>query len=69
MNHSKSYITPDELFDRVAEILRTDTDNHSVNKIMHETLVLICAEGLKDTRHGFGNLSSQVDVLCKNAPC
>ena len=65
MNHSKSYITPDELFDRVAEIIRTDTDNHSVNKIMHETLVLICAEGLKETRHGFGNLSSQVDVLCK----
>lgn len=32
---------------------------------MHETLVLACHEGLKDTRHGFGNLSSQVEVLCR----
>ncbi|MBQ1701819.1 MAG: DNA helicase, partial [Prevotella sp.] len=65
MAHSENYITPNELFERVAEILRCEKDNPSINKMMHETLVLTCAEGLKDTRHGFGNLSSQVDVLCK----
>ena len=59
------YITPNELFERVAEILRMEKDSASVNKMLHETLILTCAEGLKDTRHGFGNLSSQVDVLCK----
>ncbi len=59
------YITPNELFERVAEILRMEKDCASVNKMLHETLILTCAEGLKDTRHGFGNLSSQVDVLCK----
>ena len=33
--------------------------------IMHETLVIACHEGLKNIRHGFGNLSSQVEVLCR----
>ena len=32
---------------------------------MHETLVLACAEALRDTRQGFGNVFSQVDYLCK----
>ena len=33
---------------------------------MHETLVLACAEALKGSRQGFGNLFSQVDFLCKH---
>ena len=31
----------------------------------HETLVLTCHEGLRDTGQAFGNLFSQVDYLCK----
>ena len=54
--------TAQELFERVLEVIdfpdnRSDLQNH----LMHETLVLACHEGLKGTRHGFGNLSSQVD--------
>ena len=65
MSHIENYITPNELFSRVEDILHSENDNPSINKMMHETLVLTCAEGLKNTRHGFGNLSSQVDTLCK----
>lgn len=32
---------------------------------MHETLVLCCHAGLRETGHTFGNLFSQVDYLCK----
>ena len=32
---------------------------------MHETLVLCCAEGLRDSGQAYGNLFSQVDYLCK----
>lgn len=32
---------------------------------MHETLVLTCAEGLKDSKHGFGDLNSQVETLIR----
>ena len=58
-------ITADELFERVSDILNVKTPSEMTNRQMHETLLLCCAEGLRDTRHGFGNLSSQVDYLCK----
>ena len=58
-------ITADELFERVSDILNVKTPSEMTNRQMHETLLLCCAEGLRDTRHGFGNLSSQVDSLCK----
>lgn len=35
------------------------------NKILHETLVIICAEGLKDTYYGFGDLNSQLESLIR----
>ena len=35
------------------------------NRLMHETLVLCCAEGLKSADTAFGNLFSQVDFLTK----
>lgn len=56
-----------ELFSRVLELTRLyDTaDAKSVNKMAHETLVLTCHEGLRDTGQAFGNLFSQVDYLCK----
>lgn len=35
------------------------------NKILHETLVITCAEGLKDTYYGFGDLNSQLESLIR----
>ena len=55
--------TAQELFSRIADILSASSEYQSL--IMHETLVITCHEGLKETRHGFGNLSSQVESLCR----
>ena len=52
-----------ELFARIADILSAPSEAQA--RIMHETLVIACHEGLKNTRHGFGNLSSQVESLCR----
>lgn len=52
-----------ELFARIADILSAPSESQA--RIMHETLVIACHEGLKNTRHGFGNLSSQVESLCR----
>ena len=51
-----------ELFSRIVDILSAPSEAQAL--IMHETLVIACHEGLKNTRHGFGNLSSQVESLC-----
>ena len=55
-----------DLFARIHEIL-TDKDMQPavVNKMMHETLVLVCHEGTRGTNQSYGNLFSQVDFLCK----
>lgn len=43
-------ITSDELFRRIESILETTTSNAlAINKMMHETLVLACHEGLSTT--------------------
>lgn len=52
-----------ELFTRIADILTAPSEAQA--RIMHETLVITCYEGLKETKHGFGNLSSQVEALCR----
>ena len=52
-----------ELFARIADIPSAPSETQAL--IMHETLVIACHEGLKNTRHGFGNLSSQVESLCR----
>ena len=52
-----------ELFTRIADILTAPSEAQA--RIMHETLVIACNEGLKETKHGFGNLSSQVEALCR----
>lgn len=54
--------TAEELFERILDICSSAPEHQAL--IMHETLVIACHEGLKDTRHGFGNLSSQVESLC-----
>ena len=52
-----------ELFTRIADILTAPSEAQA--RIMHETLVIACYEGLKETKHGFGDLSSQVEALCR----
>ena len=61
---TKSYLTATDLFDRVAKILDLPEDV-AANRLMHDTLVLCCAEALRDEKMAFGNLFSQVDFLCK----
>lgn len=57
--------TSEELFNRILEILEYPEIQPEVqNRLLHETLIIACHEGLKSTKHGFGNLSSQVDSLC-----
>ena len=54
-----------ELFDRCLELATTSTPDAATNLLMHETLVLCCAEGLRSTGQGYGSLFSQVDYLCR----
>ena len=54
----------DEFFQRI-EALLAQQGSATGNKLMHETLVLVCAEGLKDTRYGFGDLNAQVETLLR----
>lgn len=35
-----------------------------VNKMLHETLVMACAAGLRNTSYSFGDLNARVDYLC-----
>ena len=58
-------MTTDELFDRCRELATTEPSVAAL-RFMHETLVLCCAEGLKASEMGFGNLFSQVDYLTKH---
>ena len=55
-----------ELYDRCVEIV-TAVPSAAVLRYMHETLVLACAEALKGSGKGFGNLMAQTDYLCKEA--
>ena len=64
MRRTEDYITADDLFARVADILNLP-DGTPANRLMHETLVLCCQEALRTTNIAFGNLFSQVDYLCK----
>ena len=59
------YITAQDLYQRIEEALATEAQGVA-NHILHDTLVLCCHEGLRHTRHAFGNLSSQVDYLCRD---
>ena len=59
-------ISATELFHRVRELLTlSELKPETRNKMMHDTLILCCHEGVKNTQQSFGNLFSQVDYLCK----
>ena len=63
---NQNNISTAELFQRVRELLTLpDLEPKTRNKMMHDTLILCCHEGVKDTKQAFGNLFSQVDYLCK----
>lgn len=56
----------DEIFKRIAWLARNDKDGDAVRMLhMHETLVLICHEGIRTTNQSFGSLFAQVDYLCR----
>lgn len=56
-----------ELYTRIQGIahLLSGGNSENVNKLVHETLVMLCHEGLRGSGQAFGNLFSQVDFLCK----
>lgn len=56
-----------ELFERCVEIGETQrkAPGANINRMMHETLVMACHEGVKGTGQSFGNLFAQVDYLCR----
>ena len=53
-----------ELFERCVELADVAPSRASL-RYLHETLVLACAEALRGSRQGFGNVFAQVDYLCK----
>ena len=53
-----------ELFERCVELAGVEPSAGAV-RYLHETLVLACAEALRGSRQGFGNVFAQVDFLCK----
>lgn len=59
-----NFISADELFQRISYIIEAE-NTAPVNKLLHETLVLTCTEGLAGSNLVFGNLFAQVDFLCK----
>lgn len=63
---NQNNISAAELFLRVRELLiLPELEPKTRNKMMHDTLILCCHEGVKETKQAFGNLFSQVDYLCK----
>ena len=62
-NHSDD---ASELFSRIHFVLTAKEVSPAViNKTLHETLVIVCAEALKGTNYGFGDLNSQVDSIVR----
>lgn len=64
--HSSRNITADELFANVHRIA-TDKEmsGESAAGLMHDTLILVCTLGTKNSGQAYGNLFSQVDYLCR----
>ena len=63
---NQNNISATELFLRVRELLMLpDLEPATRNKMMHDTLILCCHEGVKNTKQAFGNLFAQVDYLCE----
>ena len=57
--------TADDLFDSCLDMANAPDGATAVNRRMHETLVLACAEGTRRSAMSFGSVFAQVDFLCK----
>lgn len=57
--------TPVDFFDAIAGILQKACDKFTW-KELHNLLVRICAEGVKDTNRAYGNLFSEIEYLCNS---
>ena len=52
------------LYDNIVAITANDNLSDTVQlKLLHETIVVACAEALKDTKYGFGDLNSQLETV------
>ena len=56
-----------DIYSRILELtsMHGKVKPAALNRLAHETLVLVCHEALKDSRQAYGNLFSQVDFLCR----
>lgn len=61
--NNSAVATADELYERIREIMTADSA--SASRMMHDMLVLICSAVLRDTGHAYGNLTAQVDAMCR----
>lgn len=58
--------TAADLFQNIYSAVADDgMDVANRGKLIHETLVIVCAERLKDTRYGFGDLNSQLESVIR----
>lgn len=58
--------TSSDLFQNLQVVVTDDKLSPATcNKLLHETLVLVCAEGLKETGYGFGDLNSQIESIIR----
>lgn len=58
--------TSTDLFANLRTVVSNKRPSPSVRiRLLHETLVVVCAEGLKDTHYGFGDLNSQLESLIR----
>ena len=56
----------EDLYARIEWVLlHSDVSMAERRRHMHETLVQVCHEALRDIRQGFGSLFAQVDYLCR----
>ena len=62
--NNEDFITADELFFRISEILDTiKGGNNHVNRPLHTVLELACKAGINEDKKSFGNIFSIVDYL------
>ena len=60
------YQSVNDLFDNIHTIVSNSSLTTSLRlKLLHETLVLVCAEALKDSKYGFGDLNAQLESVIR----
>lgn len=58
--------TAREFFSRIELVLSNDAiGEDDAKNIIHDTLVLVCNDALKDSQHAYGNLSTKVEAVCR----